>query len=268
MPKTNYMIKNSILFILVVFLLASCNNNNYKLIWSDEFDYSGKPDSTKWDYNIGGHGWGNNEMQYYTDELKNAEVKDGKLIIRALKDTIQGSEYSSARLTTKSKGGHWTYGKIEASLKLPYGQGIWPAFWMLGSNFRDVGWPDCGEIDIMELVGSPERDNTSHGTLHWRNTEGKRSKSGNSYNLDNGIFNDAYHTFAIEWNPEMITWFVDENLIHFVDISQEEFSAFHKDFYILLNLAVGGKWPGYPDSTTVFPQYLEAEYIRVYSKSE
>ena len=259
--------KKKLLIIPIIFIvITGCNSNKYKLVWSDEFDYTGKPDSTKWTHEIGGHGWGNNEWQYYTGELKNAEVKEGKLCITAYEENFEDRKFTSARLSTYKTEGLWTYGKIEASIKLPYGQGIWPAFWLLGANFRDVHWPACGEIDIMEMIGGAGRENTTHGTLHWRNLEGRHAQSGGSRILDNGIFADAFHTFSIEWDPVYINWFVDGARIHEVRIDQPEFDAFHKNFYILLNLAVGGNWPGYPDSTTVFPQKLEVDYVRVYQK--
>ena len=142
------------------------------MVWNDEFEYNGKPDTTKWDFNLGGHGWGNKEWQYYTNNITNAGVQDGRLIITASEEMYKDSKYTSARLTTKSTGGYWRYGKIEARIKLPHGQGVWPAFWMMGINIKEVGWPACGEIDIMEMLGGKERENTTHGTLHWRNPAG------------------------------------------------------------------------------------------------
>lgn len=252
----------SILFIAI--LLCGCSSDKYKLVWHDEFNIDGHPDSAKWDFNIGGHGWGNAEKQFYTDEISNARVIDGKLIITAREETMYEKSYTSARLTTKSTGGHFKYGKILARIKLPYGQGIWPAFWMLGANKDSIGWPGCGEIDIMEMVGGKGRENTTHGTMHWKDLDGRHAYKGSEYSLNEGIFADDFHLFSVEWDPEKINWFVDNNLIHSMEITSDEFDAFHKPFFLLLNVAVGGHWPGYPDSTTTFPQQMEIDYVRVF----
>lgn len=253
-----------ILFAASVYLQVKAQSC-YELVWSDEFSYSGLPDSTKWSYDVGGNGWGNNELQYYTDSrLENARVEDGKLIIEARKEIYSGKAYTSARIITYPNGHFWKYGKIEARMKLPYGKGIWPAFWMLGTNlFEGTSWPACGEIDIMEMVGGDAAgDKTVYGTVHW--DANGYAKYGGSTQLSSGIFADTFHVFSIEWNETHIRWYLDGNQYHVIDITPSALSEFQQEFYILLNLAVGGNWPGNPDGTTVFPQKLEVDYVRVY----
>ncbi|GET21158.1 family 16 glycosylhydrolase [Prolixibacter denitrificans] len=234
-----------------------------QLIWSDEFNYTGTPDQQKWSFETGAGGWGNNELQYYTDRLSNAEVKDGNLVITARKESYQGSDYTSARLITYDTGGYWTYGRIEARMKLPYGQGIWPAFWMLGKSFFEgTSWPACGELDIMEMIGGGDNDNTVYGTAHWYNNG--NADYGLSYTNPDKLAN-AFHVYAIEWDSQSIKWYFDDNLYCTLDITPASLSAFHNPFFIILNIAVGGNWPGNPDATTVFPQTMEVDYVRVYS---
>lgn len=243
----------------------------YELVWSDEFNYNGLPDSTNWSYEVGSSGWGNNELQYYTqNRLKNARVEDSILIIEAHKESYQGSQYTSARLITYPNKLYWKYGKIEARIKLPYGQGIWPAFWMLGRDiFEGNGWPACGEIDIMELIGGGEgKDDVSHGTIHWEDAQGNHAMYGDSYQLSQGIFNDDFHDFTIEWNTTSIKWYMDGIKFHEADITPSHLSEFHNEFFILLNVAVGGNWPGNPNSTTQFPQQMMVDYVRVYQKNQ
>lgn len=248
--------------LIQVKLLSQC----YELVWADEFNYSGLPDSLKWTFETGGDGWGNNELQYYTENrTENARVEDSILIIEARNEDYMGSEYTSARLTTYANGHSWKYGKIEARMKLPYGQGIWPALWMLGSSyFEGVGWPACGEIDIMEMVGGIDGDNIVHSTLHWEGADGSHASYGLSFELNSGIFADEYHVFTTVWDEQYIRSYVDDEQFYVIDISAAGLEEFHNDFFIILNLAVGGNWPGNPDATTVFPQRLEIDYIRVY----
>lgn len=234
------------------------------LIWSDEFDYSGPVDSTRWVYQTGGHGWGNRERQYYRAGTGNAEVKDGKLFITARKEEFEGKPYTSARITTKNRF-EVQYGRIVSRMKLPSGQGIWPAFWMLGESIDSAGWPGCGEIDIMEMIGGEGRENTVHGTAHWADSTGKHVYLGEPVTLSEGSFADGFHVFSISWDQEKIIWKMDGAAYHQQDITSPQMHAFHKPFYLLLNLAVGGDWPGYPDSTTVFPQVLEVDYVRVFA---
>jgi beta-glucanase (GH16 family) len=190
-------------------------------------------------------------------------VSNGFLIIQALKESYSAWNYTSARLKSQGKK-FFKYGKILARIKLPYGQGIWPAFWMLGESFPVVGWPDCGEIDIVELIGGPTRDNTVYGTAHWEDANGQHAQYGGSYTLSSGIFADNFHLFSIIWDDQSIKWYVDNHLYHEIDITPPSLSEFHDDFFIILNIAVGGAWPGPPDSTTVFPQRMEVDYIKVY----
>jgi beta-glucanase (GH16 family) len=233
------------------------------LIWSDEFDYTGLPTSAKWNMETGGNGWGNNELQYYTNREVNASVADGVLTITAQEEDYGGRAYTSARITTQNKF-DVQYGKIEARIKLPYGQGIWPAFWMLGANIGSVGWPACGEIDIMEMVGGTNRDNTIYSTLHWQGADG-HAEYGEAYSLNSGIFADDFHVFSVIWDDQHITGYVDDIEYFIIDITPAQLSEFHQNFFIILNVAVGGNWPGSPDETTVFPQTMQVDYVRVYS---
>ncbi|MFZ5940968.1 MAG: family 16 glycosylhydrolase [Bacteroidota bacterium] len=240
-------------------VLAQC----YELVWSDEFNGTGFPDSEYWTGETGAGGWGNGELQYYkNDDPDNLWMSDGTLKITAIKESYSGSEYTSARIITRGKYS-FSYGKIEGRLKLPYGQGIWPAFWMMGESISSVGWPACSETDIMEMIGGSGRDNTVYGTGHWDNN-GSHASYGGNYTLSSGIFADDFHTFSVEWTPKLISWYVDGNKFVSLDITPSGLSEFHGDNFILLNLAVGGTWPGYPNSSTVFPQTLEVDYIRVY----
>jgi beta-glucanase (GH16 family) len=184
------------------------------------------------------------------------------LTITAIKENYSGRQYTSARINTLNKF-DFKYGKIEARIKLPYGKGIWPAFWMLGRNIGSVGWPACGEIDIMEMFGGPDGDNTVHSTLHWEN-DGQRAEYGQKYSLNSGIFADDFHIFSVEWNDKQVVAFMDGIQYFIIDITPGQLSEFHKNFYILLNLAVGGNRPGSPDSTTKFPQTMKIDYVRVY----
>ena len=240
--------------------------NDPNLVWWDEFDYTGLPDPSKWNMETGGSGWGNNELQYYTNQESNAMVDNGILTITAKEESYGGRNYTSARITTQNKF-DFKYGKIEARIKLPYGQGMWPAFWMLGDNISSVGWPACGEIDIMEMVGGPDKDNTVHATLHWDNN-GEHADYGQSYSLPSGIFADDFHIFSVEWNNQQIKAFMDDTQYFVADITPSQLSEFQNNFFIILNVAVGGNWPGSPDTTTSFPQTMEIDYIRVYQESQ
>lgn len=233
---------------------------NMDLAWNDEFS-GNMLDNSDWTYEIGtgNGGWGNNELQYYREE--NTSVGDGYLIIEAREESFGGSSYTSSRLVTKDKK-TFKYGRIDIRAVLPKGQGIWPAFWMLGSNINSVGWPACGEIDIMEMVGGTG-DNTSHGTIHWDNN-GEYAKYGGSKTLDSGIYNDKFHVFSIIWTDAAITWYVDDRMFISVDITPNGLSEFHQNAFFIFNLAVGGNWPGSPDANTIFPQQLKVDYIRVF----
>jgi beta-glucanase (GH16 family) len=268
-PMKHLLTSSAFLCALVLsgFLSKLTAQSCYELVWSDEFNYTGLPDSTLWTHEVGASGWGNNELQYYTkDRLENARVEDGHLIVEARKEEFLGADYTSARLITYENGHSFTYGKIEASIKLPFGQGIWPAFWMLGDGiFEGTPWPACGEIDIMEMVGGGDgKDDVVHGTVHWSDAGGNPASYGGDVQLDQGIFADTFHVFSIEWDATSIKWFLDGVQYHVVDITPAHMSEFQKDFHILLNVAVGGNWPGSPDASTVFPQRMYVDYVRVY----
>jgi beta-glucanase (GH16 family) len=246
----------------------------WSLVWSDEFDGpSGAAiDASRWTAETGGWGWGNNELEYYTNRVSNAYLENGALVIRADKETYTGPDnvtrnYTSARLITKSKFAQ-AYGRFEARIKLPYGQGIWPAFWMLGDDIDAVGWPSCGEIDIMENIGSEPA--TVHGTFHGPGYSGAGGLTG-SYQLAAGQkLADDYHTFAVEWEPNVIRFYVDGLLYktrNAADLPSGTTWVFNHPFFIILNVAVGGNWPGSPDATTVFPQTMKVDYVRVYQRS-
>lgn len=244
------------------------------LVWSDEFNgAAGSPvDSAKWVFDIGGGGWGNNELEYYTNSTRNASMDgNGNLVITAVKETLPKKnrcwygrcQYSSARIKTVGKFKQ-AYGRFEARIKIPYGQGIWPAFWMLGKNINKVSWPNCGEIDIMENIG--REPSTAHGTIHGPGYSGANG-IGAAYDLSAGAFADDFHVFAIEWEPGAIRWYVDDNLYQTrtqADLPAGAAWVFDHPFFMLLNVAVGGYWPGNPDATTVFPQRMYVDYVRVY----
>ena len=241
--------------------------NAWELVWADEFEQpdGSAPDSAKWNHQQGGSGWGNGELQYYTNTTDNSFIQDGMLVIKASQGYMLGRDYTSARLTTQFKG-DWTYGRFEIRAKLPNTQGIWPAFWLLPSRGRYGSGTAGGEIDIMEMIGSePHR---SYATLHFGNPP---ERSSNGYDLPNGAtFADDFHIFSLEWEPDGIRWYVDDVLFHsetewFTSTKNAPYPApFDQDFYLLVNVAVGGNWPGRPDETSVFPQMLYVDYVRVY----
>jgi beta-glucanase (GH16 family) len=240
----------------------------WKLVWSDEFDGDSLNESM-WSLQLGTGteygltGWGNNELQYYTDRPKNVRIEDGRLHITAHREDYEGMRYTSARIRTILKG-DWQFGRIEVKAKLPKGQGIWPAIWMLPTDEVFGGWPNSGEIDIMELVGhEPE---TVHGTVHYGPDWPNNRHPGGFYTLDEGTFADDFHLFSIEWEQNEIRWFVNGEL--YFRITPEDLQPhpypFNARFHLLINLAVGGNWPGSPDDTTEFPQSLILDYVRVY----
>lgn len=229
---------------------------NWELFWSDEFD-GNTLDQTNWTYEFGASGWGNNEWQFYTSNPSNSIVANGSLSIIAQEQQFNGANYTSARIITKDKF-EVQYGKVEARIKLPMGQGIWPAFWMLGANISEVSWPQCGEIDIMEHINN---EMETHGTVHWNNF-GSHNYVGSSTPLDP----TEWHVYGVIWDDEKIQFYVDEVFYYQFDYSTSNNSQpiFTKPFFLLLNVAVGGNWPGYPDNTTVFPATMEIDYVRVY----
>ena len=229
----------------------------YTLVWNDEFDNT-SIDLTKWEHEVNGNGGGNNELQYYTSFSENSYIEDGALIIQAIKKNYLGKEYTSARLRTANKG-DWKYGRFDIKAKLPYGQGLWPAIWMLPTDWVYGGWPESGEIDIMELLG--QQSYKVYGTIHF-GTSANHQSSGASYQLPSSTFSADYHLFTVEWDSTEIRWFVDGNKYHTEVHSQ----PFDQRFHLLLNVAVGGNWPGSPDNSTVFPQKMYVDYVRVYKK--
>lgn len=234
-----------------------------ELVWNDEFT-GNILDENNWTYEYGtgcpnNCGWGNNELEYYKKE--NTSVSGGVLTIEARKENFQGQEYTSSRLITKDKQ-YFQYGRVDIRAKLPKGQGIWPALWMLGQNFSSVGWPKCGEIDIMELVGGAGKDNESHGNAFWYDG-GVRDNVGH-YKLPSGIFNDEFHVFTLIWDESQLKYYVDDNLFHTNNITSSVKTEFHEPFFFIFNVAVGGNWPGSPNSTTVFPISMNVDYIRVF----
>jgi beta-glucanase (GH16 family) len=247
---------------------------SYTLSWSDEFSGpdGSSPDSSKWAYDIGGNGWGNDELEYYTNRAQNVQLKGGNLVITAQKETYTGADgvtrnYTSARLKTQGLFSQ-AYGRFEARIKIPAGQGIWPAFWMLGNNIGSAKWPTCGEIDIMENIG--KEPGTVHGSMHGPSTAGPTSDLTAAFRLPAGQnFASDFHIYAVEWEPRTARFYVDSNLYATFNSSQWPTGGtwvFDHPFFIILNVAVGGSWPGSPDATTVFPQQMLVDYVRVYTK--
>ena len=236
----------------------------WKLSWSEEFNYNGLPDSNRWNYDVGGHGWGNNELEYYTHAaISNAEVSNGSLKLMALRQKMNDREYTSARLVTKGKV-DFTYSKIEIRAKLPAGRGLWPAIWMLGTNIGSVTWPDCGEIDIMEHVGF-EKDSV-FGTIHTKAyNHMKGTQKGNKIFISNPY--NEYHLYSIEWTPERMDFFLDNTLYNHIGNEHKTAAEwpFDSPFYLLMNIAVGGNLGGkHGIDENVFPATMEVDYIRVY----
>lgn len=259
------------LFVLLLVTLSCETDENQdvatlnNLIMSDEFDTEGAPDSSIWTFDIGrgpnDDGWGNQELQYYTNRTENVKVENGFLLITAKEESFEGAQYTSARLKTKGLF-EQQYGRFEARIRLPYGQGIWPAFWMLGADIDSNPWPAAGEIDIMELRG--QEPNVILGSVHGPGYSGGESIS-KSYTLKNDRFDTGFHIFGIEWGPNYINYYVDDKLYNQItpdDVSGEW--VFNKSFYIIMNVAVGGNFPGSPDAETVFPQTMIVDYVRVY----
>jgi beta-glucanase (GH16 family) len=248
---------------------ADAGRAGWKLVFVDEFEGAAGslPDAAKWVFETGGGGFGNNELQYYTARPENAALDgQGKLILTARAEPYMGSHYTSARLKTAGKFEH-TYGRYEARLRIPKGQGIWPAFWLLGADIGKNTWPACGEIDIMENIG--KEPTLVHGTLHGPGYSGGNG-IGKSAELPAKLaFSDDFHEFAVEWEDKSVRWYVDGALYQTrtpSDLPSGAKWVYDHPFFILLNLAVGGQWPGSPDATTTFPQTLTVDYVRVYDR--
>ena len=244
----------------------------WELVWSDEFNSPkvSRVDSTKWVFDVGGDGWGNHELEYYTNRPENAHIEDGNLVIKARAEKYSGPNkvtrnFTSARLKSQGKFSQ-AYGRFEARIKVPAGQGMWPAFWMMGDDIDKVGWPSCGEVDIMENVG--KEPSTVRGSIHGPGFTGEQIEA--HYSLFNGKkFADDFHVFAVEWEPSVIRFYVDADL--YVTRSRRDLRpgqrwVFDHPFFLLLNVAVGGDWPGPPDASTNFPQSMLVDYVRVYRK--
>jgi beta-glucanase (GH16 family) len=252
--------------------LSACSNSSgpeepaWQIVWQDEFNGPAgqQPDSTRWGYDIGTD-WGNAQLEYDTDRPQNASLDgNGNLAITALEESYLGRNYTSARINTRDLF-EPTLGRIEARMQLPWGQGIWPAFWLLGANFDSVGWPMCGEIDIMEYRG--QEPITIHGSVHGPGYSGGAAVT-NQYDLVGGRFDTEFHVFAVEWRAQEIKWFVDNNLYHTVTPSNVSGAwVFEHPSYIILNLAVGGNYVGPPNTSTTFPQTLLIDWVRVYRES-
>jgi len=265
---------------LAAFLLAlptsvssPADKGQWSLVWSDEFNGRNTTiDATKWVIETGGGGFGNDELEYYTARPQNVQVRHGHLIIEAFQEKYTGPDgvtrdYTSARLKTQTKFSQ-AYGRFEARIKIPRGQGLWPAFWLLGVDIDRIGWPDDGEIDIMENVG--KEPSAVHGTIHGPGYSGAGGISA-SYSLPHGLrFADHFHVFAVEWEPEVIRFYTDGQRYATrtpKDLPGGKKWVFDHPFFIILNVAVGGNWPGNPDSSTVFPQTMLVDYVRVYRRA-
>ena len=247
--------------------------SGWSLAWSDEFDGANgsRPDESRWVYDTGGGGWGNEELQTYTSRPENAVVREGALVITARAERFTGADgiardYTSARLKTKERFAQ-TYGRFEARIQVPRGQGIWPAFWLLGADIDGVGWPACGEIDVMEHIGREPQ--TAYGTIHGPGYAGAGGLGSPVRSPDGRPFAEAPHVFAVEWEPGAIRWYLDGRQYFRrtpADLPGGARWVFDHDFFVLLNVAVGGRWPGNPDRTSTFPQEMKVDYVRVYRR--
>jgi len=273
------------LLVLVAFLIpsglgraqnqaATSQAKKRAVVWRDEFDgpNGSAVDPTKWVVETGAERWGNNELEYYTARNENVRLKDGNLVIEARAEKYKGpdgvtKDYTSARIKTLGKFSH-AYGRFEARLKMPAGQGMWPAFWMMGDDIDRVGWPTCGEIDIMENIG--KEPSVNHGSIHGPGYTGDVGIEAR-YTLPGGKkFSDDFHTYSIEWEPDVIRFYVDDALYATQTKSSLRVGqrwVFDHPFFLLLNVAVGGDWPGSPDASTKFPQTMLVDYVRIYGPS-
>ncbi|MEM9363744.1 MAG: glycoside hydrolase family 16 protein [Bacteroidota bacterium] len=268
------------LIVLWMGLLLGCETDETQtvatftnLVLDENFDTEGAPDDQLWSFDIGngpnGDGWGNQELQYYTDRSDNVTVENGFLLITAREESFQGSQYTSARLITQDKF-EQEFGRFEARIRLPFGQGIWPAFWMLGADIDENPWPGAGEIDIMEYRG--QEPSILIGSIHGPGYNGGDAIS-KEFTLENDRFDTGFHVFGIEWGPDFINFYVDDVLYNQItpeDVDEETDGegvwVFNKPFFILMNLAVGGTFVGSPNEETQFPQTMIVDYVRVYER--
>lgn len=231
------------------------------LVWADEF--SGNViDGSIWVHELGNGcpslcGWGNNELQYY--RAQNTTVANGVATIEARGEAFGNNNYTSSRLKTQGKYS-FKYGRVDIRAKMPHGKGLWPALWLLGNNINEVSWPDCGEIDIMEMIG--DKESITYGTAHW-DFENTYASSGGNYNNGEDL-DQEFHVYSIDWDPQRIIWFLDDKEYYTLSITDPEMSEFHQPFFFILNVAVGGNWPGQPDSATEFPTSMEVDFVRVF----
>lgn len=240
---------------------APISYNGMNLVWSDEFTDK-TINSSNWSYDTGGSGWGNNELEYYTNSSKNAYTTGGYLVIEARKETMGSNNYTSARMISKDKK-TFTYGRIDFRARLPKGQGIWPALWMLGNNIGTTPWPACGEIDIMELVGNNPK--TAYGTIHWGVAGAASIHIGGNSTLSSDTFSDKFHVFSLKWSASQLSFLIDDTTYFTAEKSQINGDyPFDKPFFFIMNVAVGGNWPGNPNETTLFPQRMIVDYVRVF----
>ena len=254
--------KNLFLIALIAVISFACHQPKWQLAWSDEFDGATINDSI-WTHEIGGHGWGNNELEFYTDRTENSRVEAGNLIIEARLDSMEGNAYTSARMITKGKK-DFLYGKMEVRAKLPTGVGAWPAIWMLGNNIGEIGWPDCGEIDIMENVGfDPD---TIHANIHtkaYNHVIG--TNKGNRIGLEDPF--EDFHIYAVEWFADSMNFYVDDQK-YFSFLNEKtgnDVWPFDKPHYLILNIAIGGGWGGQKGvDDSIFPQQMLVDYVRYY----
>jgi len=254
--------------LISVLMAPLARSADWKLVWSDEFGAAkGRPpEPAKWAYDLGGGGWGNRELQRYSDDVRNVS-HDGKghLIIRVIR--APDGSFTSARLKTQGKAA-WEYGKIEARIKVPFGQGIWPAFWALGTDFSTAGWPKSGEIDVMENIG--KEPSTVHGTVHGPGYSGGAGISSQVTLRGNQRLANGFHVFGVVWSQDSIEFFFDGRAYRRLtpaQLPQGATWAFNHPFFLLLNVAVGGEWPGNPDETTTFPQEMTVDWIRVWQRA-
>ena len=284
--KLNYKLAGAVANLILIAGLFSAKQAlaDMNIVWNDEFNQSdgSSPDPTKWCYDLGGGGWGNGELEYYTGRTNNARIVGGQLVIEADQESTNSGginyNYTSARMKTQGLGS-WAYGRMEARIKIPRGQGIWCAFWMLGTNFTLVSWPACGEIDIMENIGKTSDQGTDHGTIHGpmqnKSDYNWGSGVGSSYTLPGGAkLADDFHIYAVEWTTNQIKWFLDTynfftaTPASLIGLPSPGIWVFtNNPCFIILNVAVGGNWPGNPDTNTVFPQQMLVDYVRVYQQT-
>lgn len=272
-------LKKSFLLIVIPFAFWGCQDDdngiiqrNYQLVWEDNFDGMAGvlPDAAKWVFDIGrgpgNDGWGNQELQYYTDRPENASLDgNGHLAITARSENFGGSGFTSARIKTQGIF-EQAYGRFEARIKMPWGPGIWPAFWMLGADINDNPWPGCGEIDIMEYRG--QETNLIHGTVHGPGYSGGAAIT-KSFGFENDRFDKDFHIFAVEWSQDVIDFFVDDTLYQRItpdDVTGEW--VYDSPFFIILNVAVGGNYVGFPTPQTPFPQTMLVDYVKVYQETK